>query len=127
MLAIIIVWTKRNYKLAMLGVISKSVSQRIIKIAVVFTTKIIDKDLGLSVSILFGCIAERFQELNEVNAIGNILHRISIDSNPISHTRTIVGRSVNDPAIKHQNAMSQLPIVPEIYVKKLVYTCQSAG
>ncbi len=30
MLAIIIVWTKRNYKLAMLGVISKSVSQRII-------------------------------------------------------------------------------------------------
>lgn len=48
MLAIIIVWTKRNYKLAMLGVISKSVSQRIIKIAVVFTTKIIDKDLGLS-------------------------------------------------------------------------------
>ena len=60
MLAIIIVWTKRNCKLAMLGVISKSVSQRIIKIAVVFTTKIIDKDLGLSVSILFGCIAERF-------------------------------------------------------------------
>ena len=31
MLAIIVVWTKRNYKLAMLGVISKSVSQRIIK------------------------------------------------------------------------------------------------
>lgn len=60
MLAIITVWTKRNYKLTMLGVISKSVSQRIIKIAVVFTTKIIDKDLGLSVSILFGCIAERF-------------------------------------------------------------------
>ena len=30
--------------LAMLGVISKSVSQRIIKIAVVFTTKIIDKE-----------------------------------------------------------------------------------
>lgn len=60
MLAIIVVWTKRNYELAMLGVIPKSVRQRIIKIAVVFTMKIVDKGLGLSISILLGCIAERF-------------------------------------------------------------------
>lgn len=40
MLAIIIVWTKRNYKLTMLGVISKSVSQRIIKIAVVYWSQV---------------------------------------------------------------------------------------